>query len=50
MLGFFYLICVLRDGFFRRTACKVDSTGRGRVVIWIVLPTMLEMTNMDIPT
>ena len=32
------------------TACRVDSTGRGRVVICIVLPTRLEMMNMSIPS
>ncbi len=30
-------------------ACSVERTGKGRVVIWMVLPTKLEMTNMNIP-
>ena len=32
------------------TACRVLSTGSGRVVIWMVLPTMLETMNMSIPS
>lgn len=32
------------------TAWRVESTGSGRVVIWMVLPTMFEPTNMAIPT
>ena len=32
------------------TACSVDKTGRGRVVIWIVLPAMFEIMNMSIPS
>lgn len=32
------------------TACSVDKTGRGRVVIWIVLPAMFATTNMSIPS
>ena len=31
-------------------ACKVERTGKGRVVIWIVLPTKLDMINMPIPS
>ena len=31
-------------------ACKVDRTGKGRVVIWIVLPTRFEIINMAIPS
>jgi hypothetical protein len=34
----------------RRTACNVDSTGSGRVVIWMVLPTMFATTNMSMPS
>lgn len=30
-------------------AWSVDRTGKGRVVIWIVLPIKLEATNMSIP-
>lgn len=30
-------------------ACRVDRTGRGKVVICMVLPTRFEMTNMNIP-
>ena len=31
------------------TACRVDRTGSGSVVIWMVLPTTLETTNMSMP-
>lgn len=31
------------------TACSVDNTGSGSVVICIVLPTMFEMTNISMP-
>lgn len=30
-------------------AWRVERTGRGRVVIWIVLPTRFDMMNMNIP-
>lgn len=32
------------------TAWSVERTGSGSVVIWMVLPTILEITNMPIPT
>ena len=32
------------------TACSVDKTGRGSVVIWIVLPAIFETMNMSIPS
>ena len=32
-----------------RTACRVDRTGKGNVVICIVLPTIFETMNMSIP-
>jgi len=32
------------------TACKVDRTGRGSVVIWMVLPTRFDRMNMPIPS
>lgn len=31
-------------------ACKVERTGRGRVVIWMELPTRLLTMNMSIPS
>ena len=31
-------------------ACNVERTGKGRVVIWIVLPTKFEIINMPIPS
>jgi hypothetical protein len=34
----------------RPDACRVDRTGRGRVVIWMVLPTTFAMTNMSMPS
>lgn len=30
-------------------ACRVDRTGKGKVVICMVLPTMFETKNMNIP-
>lgn len=32
------------------TACRVESTGKGNVVIWIVLPTRFAMMNMSMPS
>lgn len=32
------------------TACRVDRTGSGRVVIWIVLPTRFAIMNMSMPS
>ena len=32
------------------TAWSVDKTGKGRVVIWIVLPMIFETTNMSKPS
>jgi hypothetical protein len=32
------------------TACKVDRTGSGSVVIWMVLPTRFATTNMAMPS
>lgn len=32
------------------TAWSVERTGSGSVVIWIVLPTMFETTNISIPS
>ena len=37
-------------GKIKRTACNVDKTGSGRVVIWIVLPTRLATMNMSMPS
>lgn len=34
----------------RPEACRVDSTGKGRVVICMVLPTKLDITNIPIPS
>lgn len=34
----------------RPDACRVERTGRGRVVIWMVLPTMLATMNMSMPS
>ena len=34
----------------RPDACRVERTGRGRVVIWMVLPTMFATTNMSMPS
>lgn len=46
--------CCQRDlyagGVELHTACRVESTGRGSVVIWMVLPTRFAMMNMSMPS
>jgi hypothetical protein len=34
----------------RPEACSVDNTGRGSVVIWIVLPTRFDIMNIPMPS
>ena len=34
----------------RPEACRVERTGSGRVVIWMVLPTMFATMNMSMPS